>query len=291
MNDPRRQPDVFIAGAVQAGPPGARPYRTVTRVAVGAIILILLEVMGEVLSTSSDWRTYLVVHQYQAQAATRADLDAADDFSTLVSVPVAVMVLAAAVVFLVWLRRARINSGPLRRHRYSPGWAIGGWFIPVANLWIPYQVVSDVWQASTPQRPAPSGVLNAWWTTLLIGGFISQTVSRLSVAKDPTEQSLLLIASLSTGEHGLRRSGRCPGRTDHQMGHRVADRLCHRRPACFLSAAVVEQCCAEFPAHAQLRPHKAVQACVGESRHVSMSTRQRDANVQRRGTELDLPLF
>ena len=38
----------------------------------------------------------------------------------------------------------------------SPGWAIGGWFIPIGNLFIPYGVVVQAWNRSIPSdNPGP----------------------------------------------------------------------------------------------------------------------------------------
>lgn len=63
--------------------------------------------------------------------------------------------LATVVVFLVWFRRVRLNAGlfDASAQRMAPGWAVGGWFVPVGNLWLPYQVAGGVWAASTPIRP------------------------------------------------------------------------------------------------------------------------------------------
>ena len=50
--------------------------------------------------------------------------------------------VSAGVVFLVWWRRARVNAesfGGTAAQRRSRSWVVGGWFTPVANLWVPYQ--------------------------------------------------------------------------------------------------------------------------------------------------------
>src|SRR5262249_13965466 len=60
------------------------------------------------------------------------------------------LTIAIIVVFIVWFHRAAKNNVALgrRRARYSPGWAIGGWFIPFANLVIPAQIAQDLWRGS-----------------------------------------------------------------------------------------------------------------------------------------------
>ncbi|MBD0710938.1 MULTISPECIES: DUF4328 domain-containing protein [unclassified Streptomyces] len=78
--------------------------------------------------------------------------------------------LATTVVFIVWFHRLRLNAevwaGDLMSR--TPGWAIGGWFVPLANFWIPRAVAADIWRASRPDPSAPDGpreltLLNGWW--------------------------------------------------------------------------------------------------------------------------------
>ncbi|GAB7028943.1 hypothetical protein JCM4914_04040 [Streptomyces platensis subsp. malvinus] len=181
-----------------AGP--QRP-RTVTGTGTAAMALILLVLVGEVLIAVSDWRTYLVVHDYKAGAAAIMDLEAADDFSQLVSLPSVVAWVAAGVVFLVWLWRARFNAellGGAAAQRRSRGWVVGGWFTPVANLWVPYQVVSDIWRASAPRRPVPTGLVLAWWAPLVVSAVLGRALLGLYVSEEITEESLLSAAKLST---------------------------------------------------------------------------------------------
>ncbi|GGT89855.1 DUF4328 domain-containing protein [Streptomyces lateritius] len=80
--------------------------------------------------------------------------------------------LALSVVFIIWFFRVRKNAGVFAPdlHRGGPGWAIGAWFVPIANLWWPRSVAAGVWRAS---RRDPYGdgkgegeslaVLNWWW--------------------------------------------------------------------------------------------------------------------------------
>ncbi|MFG2140166.1 DUF4328 domain-containing protein [Streptomyces sp. NPDC048650] len=157
--------------------------------------------MGSVLGTVSDWRNYLVVHDYLAGAATVTDLEAADTFSTSVSIPGSVVYIAAGVVFLVWLWRARINAelfGGPTAHRRSRGWVVGGWITPVANLWVPYQVVSDICQASAPRRPALRGLVIAWWALFVADTMINRALLRFYLSEEITEKGLRSTANLAT---------------------------------------------------------------------------------------------
>ncbi|MHC8561992.1 DUF4328 domain-containing protein [Streptomyces albidoflavus] len=57
---------------------------------------------------------------------------------------------ASIVVFLVWFRRGRVNAEVFDPygHTLRRGWAVGSWFVPFANLWLPRRVAVDTWRAS-----------------------------------------------------------------------------------------------------------------------------------------------
>jgi len=72
--------------------------------------------------------------------------------------------LVTGVLFVVWLYTAHRSSRMDRRAtRHSSGWAIGGWFVPVLNLWRPFQMVSDVRRGATGDADARPSVGQGWW--------------------------------------------------------------------------------------------------------------------------------
>lgn len=88
------------------------------------------------------------------------------------------------VFFLVWLYRCYNNLSALnaRNLEFSPGWAVGWWFIPFANLVKPFQVVREVYNESSPDFDEETGflqtypgtpeVIGFWWGSFLLSGFI-----------------------------------------------------------------------------------------------------------------------
>jgi hypothetical protein len=109
--------------------------------------------------------------------------------------------LFAGVSFICWLRRARMNliavgAPPLR---WGPGWTIGGWFVPLANLVIPLLVVHEIDAASQAMAPATPrkaralrralfGLWAVTWTLYLIvdrvEGLMSTLLLRAAVQGD-----------------------------------------------------------------------------------------------------------
>lgn len=88
--------------------------------------------------------------------------------------------ILATVLFLVWIYRAHKNLSYLGATdlRFTPGWAVGWFFIPIMNLFRPYQVVSEIWKASDSEintkdsflwkRQPTSPIVGLWWAAFLI---------------------------------------------------------------------------------------------------------------------------
>jgi len=73
---------------------------------------------------------------------------------------ISLALMAVAVVFLMWFYKAVTVAERLGLPaRWSPGWAIGSWFIPIVSLWFPYQSAVDCLPPGHPGR----STLKRWW--------------------------------------------------------------------------------------------------------------------------------
>jgi uncharacterized membrane protein YedE/YeeE len=105
--------------------------------------------------------------------------DDADDFVAGAGAFFTITQVAIVVLFIVWQFRAAKNNEALDRTgaRFGPGWSIGAWFLPIADLVIPVMIVQDLWRGATPTTPrgdprwrqATGSVLVAvWWAACLL---------------------------------------------------------------------------------------------------------------------------
>lgn len=95
----------------------------------------------------------------------------------------------AGVGWLVWQHRAHSNLTALGADelRFTPGWAVGWWFVPLANLVRPAQVMSELIRASDPaygtvdrtDQQTPR-IVWVWWLTWVVGGLMSYGITRAS---------------------------------------------------------------------------------------------------------------
>lgn len=111
------------------------------------------------------------------------------------------MFVACSVLWLVWLKRAYANLLLVgtRTARFSPGWAVGYWFVPVVNLVRPYQVMKDL-SVRSAQRNEHDGTMAAgtttlvglWWFAHLASGIAGRVFFRQALGADEVQGFITL---------------------------------------------------------------------------------------------------
>ena len=102
-------------------------------------------------------------------------------------------VAAAGLAVLRWIYRTSRNAHALYpAMTVTPGWAVGWFFVPIANLWKPFQAVSETWQVSAdphaPEAVPIPPVLRIWWGCWIASSIISNIDFRLSKHAETAEQ-------------------------------------------------------------------------------------------------------
>jgi len=165
------------------GPQGpALPLEALLRLAiVGLVFAALAQALHLVadLNRISLDQTFL-----DGGVISQDDLQHADDLDHAALIGRWAGIVVGAVCFIPWFHRAYSNLTRLgfRELRYSPGWAIGAWFIPIVNLFRPKQIANDIYRGSTPgldtgsqfwdSQPV-SVLLSWWWGVYLASGFLA----------------------------------------------------------------------------------------------------------------------
>ncbi|MDQ5843759.1 MAG: DUF4328 domain-containing protein [Acidobacteriota bacterium] len=97
--------------------------------------------------------------------------------------------VVTAVVFLMWFYRSYENLPSFgiakREIKYSSGWAVGSFFVPLISLVVPYRAMKELWNKSVPHTSrmfgdlSPPGFFPLWWGVWLISSFANQLHLRL----------------------------------------------------------------------------------------------------------------
>ncbi|MFF7448622.1 MULTISPECIES: DUF4328 domain-containing protein [unclassified Streptomyces] len=124
-----------------------------------------------------------------AQLGERAER--ADRLYSFAGTAQTVALLTTAVLFLCWFHRVRVNAEVFQPlgHTKKRGWAIGGWFVPVVNLWFPRRITLDIWDASSPWGARrPHGLVNTWWTFWVLSLLSGRAASTANRKADSAEE-------------------------------------------------------------------------------------------------------
>jgi hypothetical protein len=145
------QPPVAYGAA-----PGAGLYDRVRAAAAPAVVLLAICAALPLLN----WLFWTV-------AGGAVPPDARETAATIYLGLKSLLQLVAAIVFFVWLHRIHVAVRQEQgATQFTPGMAVGGWFIPFANFVLPMLSMRDVWQRK--MGGDRSFIVPVWWITYLV---------------------------------------------------------------------------------------------------------------------------
>lgn len=95
-----------------------------------------------------------------------------------------------AVFFIMWFRRAYYNLQAANPGyaSFSEGWAAGAWFVPIMNLFRPFQMMREIWTGTQWMVPHkfpeanPPTLVGYWWAahiSMIVMGYITRYVGNI----------------------------------------------------------------------------------------------------------------
>jgi hypothetical protein len=123
---------------------------------------------------------------------------------------VAIIYMAAFIIsivtFILWFRRAYYNLHIKLDHlSLSEGWAAGSWFVPIVNLFRPFQIMKELYQETENLLIQERTVIDEnfttrylgwWWALWIINSAIGQFVFRYTMKAESIDE--LTISTIST---------------------------------------------------------------------------------------------
>lgn len=174
--------------------PRARANWTVGLLAVWVVLTTISLV-------SSVWQLQLLNRMEAEEEVTQEEISANDLRESAIGLAQLPLYFATVVVYLMWLFRVRKNLEPLGAHgaQYAPGWSIGAWFVPILNLFRPYQIVQEICKGSGPRQNASSGdmgwqfepnssAVGWWWFAWIVSLILNRISTRLSMRADEVDE-------------------------------------------------------------------------------------------------------
>lgn len=165
-------PDWWLASDGKWYPPSDHPSAAHRRATPIASVTPLLAgwLQGLLYATSALavlalWFTASALTTFRDRQASALDWSEAHDLHLMAIGLFNLGFLATAILMIIWSFKASQAADRLQPHRrtWSPGWAIGGWFIPIASFIIPKLVLNEVERIATAPRSG-ARVVSDWRT-------------------------------------------------------------------------------------------------------------------------------
>ncbi len=188
-SNPYQSPAQVAAGSVQKKSSSAgavkHPYQSASGLATFTMVMLGIGIAIDVLSAGSSYMQIQLLERAQrGDPYTQEEADANDIREGIVGLTSLGCYVVTAVGFLMWFYRVHRNLPALGATNldYSPGWAVGSFFVPFLNLFRPYQVMSEVWKHSRvgPESGA-TALVGLWWGAWIINGVAGQVSFRLGL--------------------------------------------------------------------------------------------------------------
>jgi hypothetical protein len=158
-----------------------RHRRSIRGIGNAVIALLVAQVLALLFEAVAVLREMSLLQRIiDGSQVTLAEATASDNRVTASARLWLVVLVATVVVWLIWQHRAHANleAVGVTGLDYSPGWAVGWWLIPIANLWKPFQVNRELWKASSGvsdwRSLATWPLLGWWWASWISAGVLGR---------------------------------------------------------------------------------------------------------------------
>jgi hypothetical protein len=178
-----------------AAAPGVRVFRDPKRLTQWTRWLLIAVAVTDVILGASEFAQYQLLTRmrdggFASDAEMMSAAEANDMRHSFIGIVAILAYVSTVVVFSMWVYRASSNVHALGSPglRFTPGWAVGWYFVPIANLWKPYQAMKEIWRASKNpsnwQAETTSKGLGWWWFWWIITGIAGNISWRLTLRGD-----------------------------------------------------------------------------------------------------------
>jgi hypothetical protein len=149
-------------------------------------LTVLLSIMALACALSAPalfFRSGIFANAADGRFAKEEQASLADAAVFATAAVILVLYVPIGIVFIIWQYRHAKNAWLLAPRGLAPGWAIGGWFIPIANLVLPAVQLHHSSRASTSRinaRRSALAIIVPWALVLALGGITSTVAVSIS---------------------------------------------------------------------------------------------------------------
>ena len=132
------------------------------------------------------------VYDFYSYSTLPSDVDAneimlpSDAVTAIVGLVQLILAIITGITFLRWIYRSNKNLRTLSGESmaFTPGWSVGWYFVPFANLYKPYQVMKEIWKVSHKSEDTDHAIVGWWWALWLISNVLGRIAFKVVMRAD-----------------------------------------------------------------------------------------------------------
>lgn len=182
-------------------------YRDLGKISRWIKILLIVSIVIALIAIVSTFFEYKLIvamqeGNFESEQAILTAAEANDIRQSVIGFAQVSVAIAIGILSIMWLYRGNANVRALGAAdlNFSPGWMVGWYFVPIANLWKPYQGMKELWKASSNPKAWPGklvpNVLGWWWAFFLIEQSLGKAALRLAMRAEDLDE--LLRSAITT---------------------------------------------------------------------------------------------
>lgn len=168
-------------------------------------ILLSLLILGSII-----WQ-YMIIQEFPNNHPIPIEiLSTPEQIQNIIHVGVLLSTITCCIIFLLWFKREYHNLHAINpKLKYKEAWAIWSWFIPVINLWRPYQIMKEIYiHATTTEKKEihpeeeeiiTTPIIDLWWLLWIASNVLSQVNNRLPETTIDQLKSAHILSILTFG--------------------------------------------------------------------------------------------
>jgi len=179
-----------------------------------AILFIWIVLILGIAASISIYMQYNLLSTIQSgHHITLAAAKANDSRQSIISILTLIAYIVSAVFFLRWFKTAYHNLGQKTDLRRTSGWAIGSWFIPLGNLFIPYEIMKELYVETREYlegknceviAPLKTRYVGWWWALWITCSVVGYATAMPLIIETKGIEKVILATQISMAFHIIR---------------------------------------------------------------------------------------
>ena len=191
--------DLLAGDGRGAGRAGMLGFQPTENLSTWVVTFLSVDMLLALVSLWSDWQHIDLLKRMQSGIGyTEQEFVENQSRQAVVGVIFFVNYLITSILFLRWVFLSNRNAHALgaENMKFTPGWSVGWFFVPIFHFWKPYAAMRELFKTSDPdysgrweEAPGPAW-LPLWWLCWLASTGLGQASMRVSVGATETEELL-----------------------------------------------------------------------------------------------------